>query len=64
MAYKQQPDNNTLLSPSQVAQRFGVPVGRVYQALNDGRLVGEKVGWGIVLREKDLPKKWPGRRGS
>jgi hypothetical protein len=56
--------NEKYLSPRQVAEKFGVPVSRVYSALKDGRLKGEKFGWGIAIPIKSLPDKWPGRSSS
>jgi excisionase family DNA binding protein len=52
------------LTPKQVADKFNVPVTRVYSALKDGRLEGEKIGWSIVIHKDKLPKKWPGRSSS
>lgn len=50
-----------LLTPREVAKHYGVPIGRVYAALRDGRLRGIKIGWGVVIQKETLPAQWPGR---
>lgn len=52
------------MTPKEVAEHYGVPLGRVYTALNDGRLKGIKTAWAILVDKKTLPEKWPGRSSS
>lgn len=52
------------LTPREVAEHYGVPVGRVYSALKSGRLQGFKTDWAIIIDKNTLPKVWPGRRGE
>ncbi len=49
------------MTPKQVADHYNVPLGRVYTALNDGRIKSTKVGWAILIPKDKLPEKWPGR---
>jgi hypothetical protein len=51
------------MTPRQVAEHFNVPIGRVYQAIRDGRIKAEKLEWGLLIHKNMLPYKWPGRRG-
>lgn len=55
--------SDNYMTPRQVAEHFNVPIGRVYQAIRDGRIKAEKLEWGLLIHKNMLPYKWPGRRG-
>lgn len=57
-------DLENYMTPKQVAEHYGVPIARVYTALQDGRLQGIKTDWTILVDRNTLPKKWPGRSPS
>lgn len=56
--------NLNYMTPKQVAEHYGVPLGRVYTAIQDGRIQGVKMGWGVLIKISTLPEKWPGRGNS
>ena len=59
-----QDELDSYMTPKQVAEHYGVPLGRVYTAINDGRLEAYKTEWAILVDRKKLPDKWPGRSPS
>jgi len=47
------------LTLREVADKYGVEQHQVRYAIRAGYLKAEKKGWMLLIKTKNLPKKWP-----